>query len=61
MYKFTIEYYHEKYHTGDINYNKTRAATVFAKDRESAISKIRLADNDYIGVAFMQFVECLDD
>lgn len=36
MKRFVIEYYFEKYHTGDSNYNKTRTGVVFAKDREEA-------------------------
>ena len=57
MNKFTIEYYCERFHTGDINYNKTRTGVVFAKDREEAVSKVRLSDNDYIGIKNMTFEE----
>ena len=55
--KFTIEYYCERYHTGDLNYNKTRTGVVFANDRNEAVSKVRLADNDYIGIRNMMFEE----
>lgn len=59
MKRFTIEYYCEKYHTGDVNYNKTRTGIVFAKDREEAVSKVRLADNNYIGIKNMSFEEIM--
>ena len=57
--KFTIEYYCKIFHTGDLNYNKTRTGVVFAKNREEAISKLRLADNDYIGIKNMTFEEIM--
>ena len=57
MNKFTIEYYCEIHYTGDINYNKTRTGVVFAKDREEAISKVCLSDNNYIGIKNMTFEE----
>lgn len=57
MYKFTVEYYCERYHTRELNYDKTRTGVVFAKDREDAVSKVRLADNDYIGIKNMLFEE----
>ena len=59
MNKFTIEYYYEKFHTGVLNYNKTRTAVVFANGREGAISKVRLADNNYIDIKNMTFEEVL--
>lgn len=57
MNKFTVEYYCDKYHTGDVNYGKTRTGVVFAKDRNEAVSKVRLADNDYICIKNMTFEE----
>ncbi len=57
MNKFMIEYYCEKHHTGELNYNKTRTGVVFAKDREEAVSKVRLADNNYIGIKNIKFEE----
>lgn len=57
MKRFMIEYYCEKHYTGDVNYNKTRTGVVFAKDREEAVSKVRLADNNYIGIKNMTFEE----
>lgn len=59
MKRFEIEYYCEKYHSGDLNYNKTRIGVVFAKDREEAVSKVRLADNDYIDIRNMKFEEIM--
>ena len=59
MKKFTIEYYCQKYHTGSVNYDETRTGIVFAKDREEAVSKVRLADNDYIGIKNMTFEEIM--
>ncbi len=52
-----IEYYCERHHTGDLNYNKTRTGVVFAKDRNEAVSKVRLTDNEYIGIKNMTFEE----
>lgn len=59
MNRFTIEYYYQKYHTGGVNYNTTRTGSVFAKDREEAISKVRLADNNYISIKNMTFEEIM--
>lgn len=59
MKRFEIGYYCDKYHTGDVNYDNTRTGVVFAKDREEAISKVRLADNDYIGIKNMTFEEIM--
>ena len=60
MYKFTIEYYYEKYHTGVLNPNKTRTGSVFAKNRSEAIAKLKLADNDYLGIEKVTFEETED-
>ena len=57
MYKFTIEYYCERYYTGALNPNKTRTGVVFAKNRSEAISKLKLADNDYLGIKNVTFEE----
>ena len=59
MKRFVIEYYFEKFHTGDLNYNETRTGVVFAKDREEAVSKVRLADNNYICIKNMTFEEII--
>lgn len=59
MNKFTIEYYCQKYHTGSVNYDKTRIGIVFAKNREEAVSKVRLVDNDYIEIKNMTFEEIM--
>ena len=57
MYKFTIEYYFARYHTGALNYNKTRIGVVFANNRADAISKLKLVDNDYLGIKKVAFEE----
>ena len=57
MNKFTIEYYCDRHHTGDLNYGTTRTGVVFAKDRNEAVSKVRLADSDYISIKNMTFEE----
>ena len=57
MYKFTVTYYCSRCHTGIIDTNVTRTGVVFADDREKAISKIRLADNDYICIETFYFEE----
>ena len=59
MKKFTIEYYCQKYYTSGVDYGKTRTGVVFAKNREEAVSKVRLADNDYIGIKNMTFEEIM--
>ena len=57
MYKFTIEYYFERYNAGVLNPNKTRTGVVFAKNRSEAISKLKLVDNDYLGIKKVAFEE----
>lgn len=57
MYKFTIEYYFERYHTGALNPDRTRIGVVFAEDRSGAVSKLRLADNNYLGIKNATFEE----
>lgn len=57
MNKFLIEYYCEKHHTGELNYNKTRTGVVFAKNRKDAVLKVRLTDDEYIGIKNMTFEE----
>ncbi|MBQ2897992.1 MAG: hypothetical protein IJE46_06725 [Clostridia bacterium] len=57
MYKFTIEYYYERYHTGVLNPNKTRTGVVYAKNRSEAISKLKLVDNNYLGIQKATFEE----
>lgn len=57
MYKFTIKYYFEKYHTGATNTEATREAVVFAKTKTEARSKICAVDGDFIGIARLEFEE----
>ena len=57
MFKFTIEYYYSKYHTGDINYNTTRVGIVYAKNKDVAVSKVRLTDSNFIDIKNMTFEE----
>jgi hypothetical protein len=57
MYKFTIEYYFERYHTGALNYSSTRTGVVLASNRDEALKKIREVDNNYIGSAHITFEE----
>lgn len=61
MYKFTIEYYFERYHTGALNPNKTREAVVLANNRAEAIKKIKAVDDCYLGVANARFEEMVGD
>ena len=61
MYKFTIEYYYERYHTGALNPNKTREASVLANTRKEAIGKIKDADACYLGIANAKFEEVLGE
>lgn len=57
MYKFTIEYYFERYHTGALNYNSKRQGRVFANNRSEAIAKIKEIDDNYIGAANIEYEE----
>lgn len=57
MYKFTIEYYFERYHTGALNYSRTRTGVVYANNRNEAVEKLREVDNSYIGSASLTFEE----
>lgn len=57
MFRFTIEYYYERHHTGSINVDVTRKAVVIANNKEEALEKIQRADADYICVAELLFEE----
>ena len=57
MYKFTIEYYFERYHTGALNYSRTRTGVVLANNRNDAVKKLCEADNNYIRSANITFEE----
>ncbi len=57
MYKFTVEYYCSKYHTGEVNYTITRKGTVYATDKNEAVKKILEADDNYIAIASIEFEE----
>ena len=61
IYKFTIEYYCERYHNGDLNYLVTRTCVVFAKNRDEAVSKARLVDDNYISIKNMTFEQIEKD
>ena len=57
MYKFTIEYYFERYHTGELNYSRKRTGVVLANNRNEAVKKLCEADNNYIHSANITFEE----
>ncbi len=57
MYKFTIEYYFKRYHTGALNYNCTRTGVVLANNRNEAVKKLCEVDNNYIASAQITFEE----
>ena len=57
MYKFTVEYYYGRYHTGRINTEVSRNATVYAENLDEARKKIVKADNDFECVANVSFEE----
>lgn len=61
MYRFTIEYYYERYHTGNINYSAKRKAVVFGKDKGEAIEKIEQADKCFITIAELSFEEMVGE
>lgn len=58
MYKFIIDYYCERYHTGDLNYNLTRTGVVYSKNSKEAIDKLKEVDNEYKGTKNLTFEEC---
>ena len=55
MYRFTIDYYYEKFHTGELNRTKTRRAMIIAKNKNEAIEKIKQVDEEYILLKCMCF------
>ena len=55
MYRFTIDYYYEKFHTGELNRTKTRRAMIIAKNKNEAIEKIKQVDEEYILLKCMFF------
>lgn len=57
MYKFTVDYYYQRYHTGAIDDSKTRQAVVFANNRAEAIEKVRKVDSHFIRSARVGFAE----
>lgn len=57
MYKFTVEYYYMRYHTGNLDKTVTRTATVYAENLDEARKKIVKADNDFECVANVSFEE----
>ncbi len=57
MFEFKIDYYFENYHTGSLNTDKFRKATVKAEDKEAAIEKIKQADNEFIQIKELKFNE----
>lgn len=61
MYKFTIEYYYLRYHTGGINTDFTRPAIVYADSLVEATKKIVKVDNDFEGTAKVSFEEMRED
>lgn len=60
MYVFTIEYYYEYYHTGNLNTTDTRTATVYADNCGEAIKKVKNADNDFVCLKSISFREISD-
>lgn len=57
MYKFTVEYYYVRYHTGCINTDVSRNATVYAENLDEVKKKILKVDNDFECVANVSFEE----
>ena len=49
--KFTISYYYQHYHTGNINEKLTRTAIVYANNLDEAISKVVKLDDNFICIA----------
>lgn len=61
MYKFTVEYYYMRYHTGVLNTTVTRTATVYAENLNEATKIIVKADNDFECVANVSFEEVTEE
>lgn len=61
MYKFTVEYYYMRYHTGNLDRTVTRTATVYAENLDEARKKIVKADNHFICVANVSFEEMTEE
>lgn len=61
MYKFTVEYYYRRYHTGSINTDVSRNATVYAENLDEARKKILKVDNDFKCVANVSFEEMTEE
>ena len=57
MFEFTIEYYFERYHTGEINTKDTREAVIYAHSKCGAIEKVKKVDNDYLCSKKISFSE----
>lgn len=57
MFKFTITYYFDVYHTGEVNTNKARIGVVSAANKEKAVDKIKQVDKDFVCVADLVFEE----
>lgn len=57
MYDFTIEYYFERHHTGELNYGAKRTGLVRAKTLKEAEDKIKASDPAYISTAEVSFEE----
>ena len=57
MFKFYIEYYFERYHTGNTNINHKRQCTVYADNLDEAEKKIEQVDKRFISVANVEFEE----
>lgn len=55
MYRFTIDYYYETFHTGELNITETRRAMIIAKNKNEAIEKIKQVDEEYILLKYMCF------
>ena len=61
MYKFTIEYYYVRYHTGGVNTDFTRTAIVYADNLTEAKERIAKVDSSFEGVAKVSFEEMVED
>lgn len=61
MYKFTVEYYYKRYHTGNISTKVSRNATVYAENLDEVRKKIVKVDNDFECVANVSFEEMTEE
>ena len=57
QYRFTIDYYFVRYHTGNLCKTQTRKAVIIAPNKAEVLRKLSDVDESWIAVANMVFEE----